>query len=278
MIEMKAVRFSYGKRSHLFDGLDFSIDTGGVYGLLGKNGAGKTTMLKLAAGLRFPHAGDITLFGHPAYKRRPDALARLAFVPEEVAVPPIRIADFATIYGGYYPRFDAAKMSEYMERFEVPRAGRMDQFSLGQKKKALLALAFASGADLVFLDEPTNGLDIPSKQVFRRMVAESVGDERAFVISTHQVRDVQNLIDPIVILHEGTVVLHVGVNDLLSRVGVKRFPSERDAADGGAIVTQPDIGGVTALVPATPEDATESDTLDLELLFEAAIRNAEALV
>ena len=278
MLALQSLRFGYKKTQPLFSSLNFSIEKGGVYGLLGKNGAGKTTMLKLSAGLLFPHAGTATLFGHDAGQRKPEALSRLAFVPEIVAVPALSVSDFISLYGGYYPAFDGNRMADYMGRLEVPAEGRLDRMSLGQKKKALLAFAFSSGSELVFLDEPTNGLDIPSKQVFRRMVAESVDENRAFVISTHQVRDVQNLIDPVVILHDGDVILHSEMERILSRLGLRVFSDEAEAFAAGALAVQHELGRVIALVgngDVRPDE--KSDEIDLELLFQAAIDHPDRM-
>jgi len=169
-------------------------------------------------------------------------------------------------------------MADYMGRLEVPAEGRLDRMSLGQKKKALLAFAFSSGSELVFLDEPTNGLDIPSKQVFRRMVAESVDENRAFVISTHQVRDVQNLIDPVVILHDGDVILHSEMERILSRLGLRVFSDEAEAFAAGALAVQHELGRVIALVgngDVRPDE--KSDEIDLELLFQAAIDHPDRM-
>lgn len=283
MVTLHKVRFAYKKSEPLFSSLDFTIKSGGVYGLLGKNGAGKTTMLKLAAGLLFTQAGRALLFDGEAWKRKPASLARFAFVPEVVAVPAVTVPEFVSLYGGYFPFFKRDMMMDYLKRLEVPSEGRLDKMSLGQKKKALLAFAFSSGAELVFLDEPTNGLDIPSKQVFRRMVAESVDDSRAFVISTHQVRDVQNLIDPVVILHEGEIILYADVATIVSRLEVRLFPDEGAATSAGALSIQHDLGRIVALVPTASATGSVSgepvstEAIDLELLFQAALDHPDRM-
>ena len=276
MVVLDKVRFAYRKQAPLFTTLDFRIESGGVFGLLGKNGAGKTTMLKIAAGLLFPQEGSARLFEAEAWRRAPASLARFAFVPEVVAVPAVTVPEFVTLYGGYFPFFNREKMLEYLDRLEVPFKGRLDRMSLGQKKKALLSFAFSSGAELVFLDEPTNGLDIPSKQVFRRMVAESVDESRAFVISTHQVRDVQNLIDPVVILHEGEIIMNADIATIVSRLELRLFSDEGAASAAGALAVQHDLGRVLALVPSGSDapsagEPVSSEAIDLELLFQAAL-------
>lgn len=278
MVQMEQVRFGYSRRSVLFESLDFSVDPGGIVGLLGKNGAGKTTLLKLGTGLLFPQAGDARLFGEPASERAPSVLSRIAYVPEQFEVPSIRLREFIDAHAPYYPRFDRARMEHYLQRFEVAGNDKLSSLSYGQQKKVLVSFALATGAELVVLDEPTNGLDIPSKQVFRRLAAEAAGDDRAFIISTHQVRDVENLIDPLVVLDEGRVVFEAGMAAVQEAVAMRRFDSEIAAERAGALAQQTQLGSTIALVPATdPAGESVGSEIDLELLFQAAVTHPREL-
>lgn len=273
MLTMDSVRFGYQTGSTLFDELDFSVRPGGVVGLLGKNGAGKTTLLKIAIGLLFAQNGKSELFGVDAARRRHDVLARVALIPEQFELPPVTIERYGRDWGAYYPRFDAARFREFLDRFEVPQPGTLTKLSYGQQKKVLISFALASGAELVLLDEPTNGLDIPAKQVFRSLVAEAADDERAIVISTHQVRDVENLIDPVVVLDEGRVVFEADMETLAASVELRRYESEREAEEAGAFAMERSLGKVTALVPSgdgAGHGELVSHAIDLELLFQAA--------
>lgn len=290
MLTMQNVQFGYQPGRTLFDDLDFDVRPGGVVGLLGKNGAGKTTLLKIALGLLFAQNGRSELFGVDAARRRHDVLARVALIPEQFELPPVSITRYGKDWGAYYPRFSAASYRDYLDRFEVPESGKLTQLSYGQQKKVLIAFALASGAELILLDEPTNGLDIPAKRVFRSLVAEAAGQDRAIVISTHQVRDVENLIDPVVVLDEGRVVFEAEMDRLATAVELRRFATEEDAQAAGAFALERSLGQVTALVP-TRSAAGASDTIaagadaaagtaagelvshavDLELLFQAAI-------
>lgn len=280
MVTMQHVRFAYPRRSPLFDGLAFRIEPGSVVGLLGKNGAGKTTLLKLAVGLLFPQSGDIRLFGAEAARRRPAELARLAMIPEQFGVPGLRISEAVAFAAGYYPRFDHSLLTRCLERFEVSGDDRLTQLSYGQQKKVLLSIAIASGAELVMLDEPTNGLDIPSKQVLRSLIAEAADDRRSFVISTHQVRDVENLIDPIVVLDEGRVVFSSPLAAIADGVEMRRYRDPADAERDGAFALETRLGSAVALVPRTadpqPAEARYGE-IDLELLFQAAVNAPERL-
>ncbi|MDA3951344.1 MAG: ABC transporter ATP-binding protein [Spirochaeta sp.] len=276
---MNGIRFAYQRRNPLFESLDFSVAPGGVVGLLGKNGAGKTTLLKLGAGLLFAQAGTAQLFDRPAAVRDPAVLSRLAYIPEQFEVPAIRLREFVAYQAGYYPRFDEELMERYLQRFEIAGNDRLTQLSFGQQKKVLLSFALASMAELVILDEPTNGLDIPSKQVFRQLIAEAAGDQRAVVISTHQVRDVENLIDPIVVLEEGAVVFEAALATIQDRAEMRRFDSEVDAREAGALAIESRLGSSVALVPRREASAGEplGDDIDLELLFQAAVTQSAEL-
>lgn len=269
MLQLEDLRFSYPKKEPLFEGLDFSLRPGGIHGLLGKNGAGKTTLLKLSLGLLFPQEGSAKLFGASAERRDPELLAEVAFVPENFAVPPVSVAEYIHLYGAYYPRFNRGLMERYLQEFELQESMKLQSVSYGQKKKLLLAFALATQARLVVLDEPTNGLDIPSKRVFRKVCAEAIDDSRAFIISTHQVRDVQNLIDPIVILDNGKVLFHHSLEEIESALSVRR----RDSEHPEALYTQKEMGAYLTLEAGGDGE----EEVDLEFLFEAVMSNSAGI-
>lgn len=291
VVDISGVKFGYRTGPRLFHAISMQIHSGSVVGLLGRNGAGKTSLLKIAAGALFPQAGTATLFGHPAAHRDPRGLARMFFVPEQIQVPPLTVARFLETTGGYYPRFDSDQLQECLARFEicpgmdVDHGADLRDISSGQQKKIMLALAFAAGADLVILDEPTNGLDIPAKQVFRDLVERSRRDGCAVVISTHQVRDVENTIDRVVILEGGEILFHAPVASVAKVLGTASFESRDAALEAGALAVQSGpAGDARALIPVVPHGAAPgtdaaADTAaygtatapELELLFQAAV-------
>ncbi len=271
MLRIRDVRFAYPRQAPLFQDLDFRVSPGEVIGLLGKNGAGKTSLLKIGTGLLFPQAGEVNLFDGPAALRRPEVLARIAYVPEQFEVPPVHVREYVAYQSGYFSRFDGELMEHYLQRFEITGNEMLTKLSFGQQKKVLLAFALAGMADLVILDEPTNGLDIPSKQVFRQLVAEASDDRRAFVISTHQVRDVENLIDPIVVLDGGRVVFQADLAGIQENFEMRRFESEAEAVEAGALAADTRLGSSIALVPRNGAGESTGGGVDLELFFQAAI-------
>ena len=278
MVRLTDVHFAYPKKKPLFDAVTFTVEPGGIVGLLGKNGSGKTTLLKLSAGLLFAQGGTATLFDVPSEHRLPSVLSRIAFVPEQFEVPSIRMRRFIQSLAGYYPRFDEQFMERCLQRFEIVGSERLNELSHGQQKKVLLSFALATMAEVVILDEPTNGLDIPSKRIFRQLTAEAAGDDRALIISTHQVRDVENLIDPIVVLDEGKVVFQAGMDRIQDAVEMRRFDTEVAAGRAGAFAMDTHLGSSVALVRRDADGGEPvGGNLDLELLFQAAVTNPEAL-
>jgi ABC-2 type transport system ATP-binding protein len=275
MVDLQGITFGYGKRERLFDRLNLTLEPGNVYGLLGRNGAGKTTLLRLAAGLLFPREGSARVAGKDVGRRTPSFLRELYFVPEEFHTPALSPVELARLYGVFYPRFDHAAMMRYLADLEVDAQRTMAAMSYGQKKKVLLAFAVATGCRLLMLDEPTNGLDIPAKGQFRRLLAGAAADDRVIVVSTHQVRDLEHLIDPIVILEQGQIVFQHSVEEISGTLAVRDAAAAGPPDDDAALFVEPGtgIGGAAtgrALVTAGSTPLAET-AVDLELLFNSVI-------
>jgi ABC-2 type transport system ATP-binding protein len=208
MIQIKALDYAYQKKNPLFKNLALSLKPGSICGLLGKNGAGKTTLLKLIAGLLYPKAGSVRVMQHLPEARRVEFLQNLYLLPDTFSLPKMSMKQFLNCYAGFYPKFNQASYQNALDAFELDDTKKLTILSHGQQKKFLLAFGFATGANLMLLDEPTNALDIPSKQQFRKLLATHVSPERTFVISTHQVKDIEHMIDSVVILDNGKVVFN----------------------------------------------------------------------
>src|SRR6186713_469867 len=189
MISIQNLSFSYRKNKPLFEGLNLQLEAGHIYGLLGKNGAGKSSLLKQMAGLLFPQAGACKVMGYEARYRQPGFLSNLFMVPEEFYLPQVSIKSYLKTYAPFYPDFDNKAFNTYLTEFQIPLDQRLTEMSYGQKKKVLISFALAANTKVLIMDEPTNGLDIPSKSQFRKVIAAAVSDEKCIVISTHQVRD-----------------------------------------------------------------------------------------
>ncbi len=173
--------------ANVFEDLNLEMTRGNIYGLLGLNGAGKTTLMKLMTGLLFPRTGTVSVLGDNPARRYPDVLSRIFMLPEELHLPGISVKEYLISRSPFFPAFDNERFKRYMGEFDIPQDKKLSKLSYGQQKKFLLSFGLACGSELLVLDEPTNGLDIPSKGMFRRLVAEALSDERVFIISTHQV-------------------------------------------------------------------------------------------
>lgn len=267
MIKVKNLDFSYRAKRHIFRDLSLSVDAGQICGLLGSNGIGKSTLLKLLSGLLTPNCGSVTTLGEEAQQRTLSMLQEIAYLPEEFSLPNIRVKDWVAVTAPFYGSFDHAFFAKAMGEFEVNEGEKFGSLSMGQRKKVLIAFAMACGTSLLLLDEPTNGLDITSKQTFRRLLAEWATPTRTAIISTHQVKDVENLLDHIIILDSKGVVVDASTYDISSRL---RFAIE--SSPEGAIYSQPALGGYATV----SENTTESESnIDIELLFGAATKEPQ---
>ena len=272
MIRIEHMSFSYRPSESLFADLSLTLAPGTVYGLLGLNGAGKTTLLKLITGLLFPTTGSLRSLGYDPAARAPGLLSQIFMLPEELNMPRLTAEEYLSVRAPFYPRFDRAAFERYAAEFELPHASKLTEYSYGQKKKFLLSFGLACGSPLLVMDEPTNGLDIPSKGLFRRLVAEAVADDRLFIISTHQVRDVESLIDPIVIIHEGKVLFNYSIDEISTHLRMTHTPSKPSNDADGLLHTEPAVGGFWSVW----SDGTASEgPLDLEVLFNTVISRPE---
>ena len=277
MITFQSMSFGYGKKP-LFEGLDLDLEPGSIYGLLGLNGAGKTSFLKLAAGSLRPQGGEISVFGRDPSERSAEGLADIYFVPEDPWLPAIPPSAWIERYASFRPAFDKARFEKLLDELAIDREKILTKYSYGQRKKFALAAAIASGARSLLLDEPTNGLDIPSKAQLRRILAESAAPERIIVVSTHQVRDLENILDPVIVVHGGKVLFRFSSEEL----GEHLFTRHLSSLEGEAVVyAERDALGWSALLAKQGREGSleegESGGADLELVFDAAIAAPERL-
>lgn len=266
MIKLSDLSFRYGKKENLFHSLNLELPEGNIYGLLGKNGAGKTTLLKLISGLNFPKGGDAEVFGHTPKERNPDFLADLYLVPEELYVPNMKINSFINLYAPFYPKFDNDQFLGHLNEFEIPLNSNLTELSYGQKKKVLLSFGLATNCRLLILDEPTNGLDIPSKSQFRSLLARNTRDDQIVIISTHQVRDMANLIDPIVILENGEIIFQQALEEITRQLHFELVSGMNEPED--VLYAERVPGGW--LTVSKNETGQESE-MDVEVLFNAVV-------
>lgn len=275
IMQVERLAFSYGwlKQKPVFTDFSLSLERGKVYGLLGLNGAGKSTLIYLMAGLLTPKAGKVTMCDTDVRLRRPSTLSDVYVVPEEFELPRMSLREFATLNGALYPRFSYDDMLQNLAIFDIdPEIKSLSALSMGQKKKVLMSFAFATHTSLMLMDEPTNGLDIPGKSQFRRLVASQMTDDRTILISTHQVRDIDRCIDHVVIVDNSRVLLDASVASITAKL---RFVENGTAADAGeALFSQPSVMGYSLVLPNTGDEETE---LNLETLFNATLADCDRI-
>jgi len=255
----------------LFSDFSLSLEAGNVYGLLGKNGAGKSTLIYLMTGLLTPRSGEALYDGVNVRERRPQTMSDLFLIPEEFDLPRLSLKQYVSINAPFYPRFSMEDMKHYLEIFDMSDYldVNMHSMSMGQRKKVFMAFAFATNTRVLIMDEPTNGLDIPSKSQFRKLITSGMTDDKMMLISTHQVRDISDILDHVVIIDQSRVLLNASFSDVMSKVA---FRPLRDG-DNPIFVLQSPFGPLAAV----PASADEETAVDLEMLFNATLQNPAAI-
>lgn len=271
MIRIEDISFAYRKgRKQVFRHFNAELELGGIYGLLGKNGAGKSTLLHLMAGLVAPSEGKVLLHGEEMSKRSVTSLQSLFLVPEEFSLPAVSLDRYVRYMAPFYPRFSAEILKRALDCFELSSDLHLDRLSMGQRKKVFVSFALAANTEWLLLDEPTNGLDIPGKRQFRKILVQEMNEERGVVISTHQVQDVEHLLDRLLIVDQGQALLQKTVAEVCETL---RFTQTSDPnLLRRAIYQLPSLQGASVLL--LNEDGVESN-LDLELLFNALMEKRE---
>lgn len=273
MLQVENISFSYrkGKKNVLHD-FSLSLEKGRVYGLLGKNGAGKSTLLYLMSGLLTPKSGKVMYHDTDVRRRLPVTLQDMFLVPEEFDLPPISLISYVELNSQFYPRFSKEDMVKYLHYFELEQEQDLGALSMGQKKKVFMSFALATNTSLLIMDEPTNGLDIPGKSQFRKFIASGMSDDRTIIISTHQVRDIDKILDHVVIMDNSHVLLDESTANICSKLLFVES-DDRELAKT-ALYTLPSVQGNFLMLPNTEDEESE---INLELLFGAALAASEKI-
>jgi ABC-2 type transport system ATP-binding protein len=274
MIKFRNVSFRYASsKPFVLDNVSMDLQPGHIYGLLGKNGVGKSTMFRLISGLNPVTQGSVLTLHSVPFKRSPLMLQDIFLLPEEIDFPAMTALKYGSLYGAFYPKFSLEKMKTYLEQFNIRLDQKLNTMSQGQRKKAYIAFALACNTRILLMDEPTNGLDIPSKTIFRKMLATCQGEERLIIISTHQVRDLERLIDAVIIMEEQHLALCDTAENLLKTFHFGAYEPEaeviyHDDTERGRI-------GLTLRGDAPVQTL---DDLDLEILFNAMVMDGEQVL
>lgn len=271
MIQIQDLHFAYQKKK-VFTGLSLSLEAGHIYGLLGKNGTGKSTLLRNIAGLLFPDSGTVKVMDQIPGKRSPSFLQEVFMVPEEFFLPNVSIQKFVACNAPFYPKFDHNQFAAYLKEFAIPQENKLQQMSYGQKKKVIISFGLACNTSLLLMDEPTNGLDIMSKSQFRKVIAGAINEEKCIIICTHQVKDMESLIDRITVIDEGQILFDQSTDRIVSKLS---FKISFDSAEvKHAIYKEESLKGNLIITENMEE---EESKLDLEMLYKAIVTNGDAI-
>ncbi|MBS1932433.1 MAG: ABC transporter ATP-binding protein [Bacteroidetes bacterium] len=272
MIEIENIDFSYRKGRNLFKSLSLVMQPGHIYGLLGKNGAGKSTLLKNIAGLVFPQKGKCYINGKDSSKRFLSVLQQLYFIPEEIFAPALTSEQFVSSTSYFYPEFNTDDFYKYIKILDVDPSAIMSSMSFGQQKKAIIAFGLATHCKILILDEPTNGLDIPSKIQFRKLIASVLQEDQCIIISTHQVRDLDSLIDYLLILDDQKIVVQNSIDELTEKL---EFGVFEDTSTMEVLYEEKTVAGSHAILKNTKNKFSK---IDLELFFNGVVEGNRELI
>jgi ABC-2 type transport system ATP-binding protein len=265
MVTIRDLHFAY-RRKPVFTGLSLDLEPGQIYGLLGRNGTGKSTLLRSIAGFLFPQKGEIGVMGHKPGRRRPAFLQEVFLVPEDFYLPPMLMGQWVRRHAVFYPKFRPDQFLRIARDFDIPMGTRLDEMSYGQQKKVLISFALATNASLLLMDEPTNGLDIVSKSQFRKVIAGSLDYTKCIVISTHQVKDLDNLIDRVMVIDEGRILFDQTMEAISDKLVFRlSFDPEETAR---ALYSEPSFRGNALILPNTEGEDSQPD---LEMLYKAVM-------
>ena len=272
MIQVNKISYNYPakwknystKDNSVFWNFSLTLEENKIYGLLGKNGVGKSTLLHLLAGLNFPRQGRVLIDGDNITARNPMTMSKIFIVTEEFELPNMSLKKYVKLNRPFYPDFSEEILEKCLNDFEIGDISDLGAISMGTRKKVYMSFALATNAKYLLMDEPTNGLDIESKSLFRKVIAQNMTDDRTMIISTHQVHDVENIIDHVLILGEKKLLLNKSIAELSDEyVFELRDPDEM----GNVIYSENSLQGTSVIARRTPR-GTETP-VNLELLYNA---------
>ena len=272
MIDIRDLTFGYRNGIDIFDNFSLQIEEPGIYGILGKNGTGKSTLLYLIMGLLFPSSGQVRIDGAAPDRRAPETMENMFIVPEEYNLPAIPLKKYIQALRPFYPRWSDEILHHTLDSFQMSADTHLGALSMGQKKKIYMSIALAANTRLLLMDEPTNGLDIPSKSQFRKAVSGSMDEGKTILISTHQVRDVELLLDHITIIDQSNLLLNAPMAKIGQRLqfvdtSIQNLPDD-------CIYKEQSLQGYAAIAPNHGDDESP---VRLELLFNAVLTDAQAI-
>lgn len=205
------------RKTVALDSLDLSLDGGQVIGLLGENGCGKSTLMRILAGVDSDYAGEVRIDGRPL---GPDTKAMVSFLPDRSALrESARVSACVDYFADFFPDFNRDKSLETVSFFGLDASARLSEMSKGMREKVLVALTMARHARVFLLDEPISGVDPAARQVILDGILRNLEPESLLLISTHLIHDLEPVLDRVVMMRHGTVIGQDHVDDLRAQYG-----------------------------------------------------------
>ena len=270
MVELKNVSFGYNPNKNVIEDLSFNLEEGRFYGLLGKNGTGKTTLMKIISGILFSKEGYVNIEGNNPRDRKLETLQEIFMMPADFTFPKMSLEKYVSLYSSFYPKFNNDILDDCLDNFEINKNIKsIDKLSLGEKHKIAVSLAISFGTKLILFDEAANGMDIPTRKMFRKMLMKHISEDQTVVLSTHVVQDIENLLTDIIVLRKGQKTFISSLDDIRNKYSFGIQSNEE-----GAIYSEPCAEGYRVICNNTNNDDTE---VSLELLFNALTKEGGIL-
>ncbi len=279
VIQADKVSIRYGRR-HVLDAVSFTVPHGGVYAMLGRNGAGKSSLVRALLGAQRPQEGNVTVFGRSAWDDRVAVMARVGFVPEEAeAEKEMSVGQLVDFQRRLYPRWDDRIVARRLDRLRIARKRRFSTLSKGEGRQVLFTLALATLPDLLILDDPTLGLDAVSrKEFYDEFVGELAERRTTTFITTHDLTGVEGIADRVGILGDGRLLLDEDLESVKARYRKIRRAAEAAPATGNLVHSTRWGEWVEEIVDDyTPGSAAGADAapMSLEEIFIAVVGQEE---
>ena len=262
MIKLTNLEAGYKQKNPVLSAINTQIEAGNIYGLLGSNGVGKTTLLHTIAGVLEPLSGEVDVMGHTPSAHTRQFFEQIYYITDEVELPAMSLEGYIGTYAKFRPGFSREQMQDYLQRMNFTFGVRLNKLSLGNRKKFVIAYALACNTPLLLMDEPTNGLDIESKRQLRSILASLDMSNRAIIISTHQIADLEQMLSHILIIKDKQLIISTSLDNAAQQLSFGRVGefAEPLFVDGLRVIAQ---------------NSGEYSNLDLEMLYLAVLESAE---
>ena len=265
MIKVNNLSKGYNKEKILKD-INLELSGGKIYGLAGSNASGKTTLIKCLTGIYKTDGGEVLFEGKAVYDN-PKAKEKIGLIFDIHNFLPLKsVTGYAKYYAGFYDDFSFDKFNNLIDKFSVPKKSQVDQLSLGQRKKLQIALVMSRSIDYLIMDEPENGLDNESRELLRNILREASDNGMCVVLSSHDLVNIENMCDELILIDNGIIKFNGSVDDCLSNIQKWRVKGNKEDLKG-FVVTEV-LGNILTVLSKGDREENENTlrTKGLEII------------